>query len=165
LSFQFFAPINFIKNIDGFSSIIVNRKQYKSIDLVPEINNSKWSLTWHTSAEFKLPYDINSEISAYYTTGGLEGQVEYKNISGIDIAISKKLMNNRLKVTLEWEEIINSPFRGNIRYDNINADIINNWVNNNVYLQLSYNFGSKFSKDKNRRNSSKEEEDRIDSNN
>jgi hypothetical protein len=165
LSFQFFVPMNFIKKIDGFSSIIVNHKQYQSKDLIPNINDSKWSLTSHTSMEFKLPYNINSEISAHYTTGGLEGQVEYKGIAGIDLAISKKLLNDRLKVTLEWEEIINSPFKGYIKYDNINADIINNWVNNNVYLQLSYNFGSKYSKGKNRRNSSKEEEDRIDNNN
>jgi len=164
-SFNFFIPLKFINNLEGFTGFIVNNKHYKSNDLMINFNQSKWGLTWHINAEYKLPYNINSEISGHYTTGGLEGQVEYKHIAGIDLAFSKKFLNNRLKVALEWEEIINSPFKGIINYNNINANITNNWVNNNIYLQLNYSFGSKFNKGKHKDNSSKEEQDRIDSNN
>jgi len=160
-----FGPLDFIKGLDGYTGIIVNYNEYKSERLTPALDLSKWSLTWYTSAEYKLPWGINSEISGYYSTGGLEGQIEYKWIAGIDIAVSKKFMGDRLKVSLEYEEVLNRKFFGTINYDNVNATIVNDWARHNVFLQLNYNFGSKFSKNKKRGNVSEEEQDRIDDKN
>ncbi|SEL21554.1 Outer membrane receptor proteins, mostly Fe transport [Aquimarina amphilecti] len=160
-----FGPLDFIKGLDGYTGIIVNYNEYKSERLTPALDLSKWSLTWYTSAEYKLPWGINSEVSGYYSTGGLEGQIDYEWIAGIDVAISKKFMNDRLKVSIEFEEILNRKFYGAINYDNVNATIVNNWPRQNIFFQLNYNFGSKFSKKKNRSNVSEDEQQRIDDKN
>ena len=62
-------------------------------------------------------------------------------------------------------EIFNRQFIGTVKYDNINADIISDWSRQNVYLQLTYSLGSKFNKERDRSNTTKEEEDRIKDNN
>jgi hypothetical protein len=165
LSLSLFGPLDFAKGLDGYTGIQVNYNEYTSEDLLPRLELEKWNLTWFWNVEYELPWKINSELSGYYTTGGLEGQIEYGDMALLDFALSKKFLNDRLKVNLSWEEIINRPFVGSLNYDNINANINNSWTSNNVYLQLTYNFGTKFSKDKNRKNASQEEQDRIDNNN
>ncbi len=161
LSASLFGPLDFIKGLDGFTGVIVNYNEYTSEKLTPALDISQWSLTWYTSAEYKLPWGINSEISGYYTTGGLEGQIEYKWIAGLDIALSKKFFEDRLKVSVEFEEVLDRKFLGNINYDNVNASIVNDWPRQNLYLQLNYSFGSKYNKNKKRSNASKEVQDRI----
>ncbi|MCK8522492.1 TonB-dependent receptor [Aquimarina sp. D1M17] len=164
-SASLFGPLNFVKGLDGFTGVIVNYNEYQSERLTPALDLSNWSMTWYTSAEYQLPWGINSEISGYYTTGGLEGQIEYKWIAGIDVALSKKFLNDQLKVSVEFEEILNRKFFGEITYDNVNANIINDWARQNIYVQLNYSFGSKLSKTKKRKNVSEEEQDRIDDEN
>lgn len=160
-SFSLFAPLNFIKGIEGYTGVIANHNSYTSKNLTPQLDTSKWSVTWFANAEYKLPWSINSEISGYYTSGGLDGQIEFDWIAGIDIAFSKKFMNDQLKVSLELEEIVDRKFMGAINYDNINANIISDWPRRNVFLQVSYSFGKKYNKSKNRKNSAGDEVDRI----
>ena len=165
LSFSLFGPLSFIEGFDGYTGVIVNYNEYQSENLSPELKLDKWALTWFTSAEYTLPWNINAELSGFYSTGGLEGQIDYDWLAGMDIAISKKFINDRLKVTFEFEEILNRKFEGSINYDNVNANVVSNWARQNVFLQLSYSFGSKFGKQKRRVNGAKEIRDRIDDSN
>lgn len=164
-SFSLFGPLDFLDNLDGHTGIQVNHNAFKSKNLATPLDLNKWSFTWFWNVEYKLPWDINTELSGYYTSGGLEGQVEYNDMALLDFAVSKTFLNDQLKVSVSWEEIINNTFSGNIQYDNLDANIKNDWVSNNIYLQLTYNFGSKFGKQKTKRNSSKDEENRIEDNN
>ena len=79
--------------------------------------------------------------------------------------MSKKFMREKLKINMGIGEILNRQFVGTIRYSNIDADIISDWSRQNVYAQLTYSFGSKFNKNKERNNTSKQELDRIRNNN
>lgn len=160
-SFSFFAPLDFIENIDGYVGVQANHNEYSSENLEPILDLSKWSFTGFAGAEYELPWEINSEISGYYTSGGLEGIIEYDWMAGIDIAISKSFLDDKLKVSLEYEELIQRPFFGSVRYGNVDATVVSNWARNNVFLQLNYSFGSKFGKNNKRENSSKDEQNRI----
>jgi hypothetical protein len=164
-NFRAFAPLNFIENLEGYSGIIVNHNSFKSKNLSPNLDLSKWSLTWYTNIEYKLPWNIHSELTGYYTSGGLQGQIEHDWLAGLSFAMSKKFMEDRLKINIGIGEILNRQFIGVIRYDNINADVISDWSRQNVYFQLTYNFGSKFNKKKKKNKISKEEEERIKDNN
>ncbi|WP_282074950.1 outer membrane beta-barrel protein [Maribacter aquivivus] len=160
-SFSFFAPLDFIENIDGYVGVQANHNEYTSENLEPMLDLSKWSFTGFAGAEYELPWEINSEVSTYYTSGGLEGIIEYDWLAGIDIAFSKSFLDDKLKVSLELEELIQRPFNGVVKYDNVDATVVSNWARNNVFLQLNYNFGSKFGKNNKRENSSKDEQNRI----
>lgn len=160
-SFSLFAPLSFINGIEGYTGVIVNHNSYTSKNLTPTLDTSKWSMTWFTSAEYKLPWNINSELSGFYTSGGLDGQIEFDWVAGLDIAFSKKFLDDKLKVSVEWEEILDRKFNGAINYDNINATITSDWARRNIFLQFSYSFGKKYSKSKNRKNGAGDEVDRI----
>jgi ferric enterobactin receptor len=160
-SFSFFAPLDFIENIDGYVGVQANHNEYTSENLEPILELSKWSITGFAGAEYELPWEINSEISTYYTSGGLEGIIEYDWLAGIDIAFSKSFLDDKLKISLEFEELIQRPFNGVVKYDNVDATVVSNWARNNVFLQLNYSFGSKFGKNNKRENSSKDEQNRI----
>ncbi len=164
-NFKAFAPINFVSELEGYTGFIVNYNRYKSQNLQPNFDIDKWSLTWYTNLEYKFPWGINSEMTGYYSTGGLQGLIEHDWLAGISFGLSKKFMNDKMKVNLGVGEILKRKFKGSIKYNNIDADIISDWSRQNVYLQVSYNFGSKYSKEKERSNSSKDEQDRIKSNN
>ena len=164
-NFRAFAPLNFIEGLEGYSGLIVNHNSYKSRNLSPNLDLSKWSLTWYTNIEYKFPWNINSELTGYYTSGGLQGQIQHEWLAGLSFAMSKKFLKDKLKINLGIGEILNRQFKGIIKYNNINADLISDWSRQNVYFQLTYNFGSKFNKKKKRSNTSKEEEDRIKNNN
>lgn len=163
-NFRIFAPVNFLEKLDGFSGFIVNYNQFNSSDLIPKLNLSKWSLTWYTNVEYLLPWEINSELSGFYSSGGLEGQIEHDWIAGLSFAMSKSFMNEKLKANLGIGEILNRQFKGVVDYNNVDAEVINDWSRQNVYLQITYKFGDDFSKRKTQNTSSKDEEDRIQNN-
>lgn len=164
-NFRGFAPISFIGGLQGYTGIIVNYNKYESEDLTPKLDLDKWSVTWYTNIEYQLPWDINSEITGYYTTGGLQGQIKHDWLAGISFALGKKFIDDKFKINLGIEEVLNRKFKGNIFYNNIDADIISDWSRQNIYFQLTYNFGSNFNKEKDKRNPSEEEQDRIKDNN
>jgi hypothetical protein len=158
---QFFVPLDIVKGLDGYAGIQVVHNAYVSENLATPLDLSKWSFTGFLGGEYQLPWDINSEVSGFYTSGGLEGIIAYEWIAGIEIAFSKKFLKDKLKVSLEYEEILQRPFYGAVNYDNVNATIKSDWARHNVFLQFNYSFGSKFGKDKNRKNASEDEQNRI----
>lgn len=163
-NFRIFAPLNFLEKLDGFSGLIVNYNQFNSSDLTPKLNLSKWNFTWYTNIEYLLPWEINSELSGFYSSGGLEGQIEYNWIAGLSIAMSKNFMDDKLKINLGVGEVLNRQFKGSIIYDNINADIISDWSRQNIYLGVTYNFGSKYGKKNERIKTDEDDQDRVNEN-
>ncbi len=164
-NFRLFGPLDFIKGVDGFTGFIFNYNDFQSKGLSPELDLNKWSLFWFTQASYELPWKINAEFEGHYGTGALEGQIEVGWLAGLDLSFGRKFFDDKLKVNLGINKILNRGFVGKVNYDNIVADIESNESRRNVQLRLTYSFGSKFSKKKNRSNSSKDEENRIDDNN
>jgi len=166
-NFRLFAPLSFIKGFDGFTGFIGNYNKIHKLlpTATSDVNLSKWSLMWYTNAEFKLPWKINAEVSAYFSTGPLEGQIEMDWLGDIDFAMSKKFLDGKLKANFGIRKLLNRQFSGTIKYANVDASILSSESKQNVYLQLTYNFGSRFGKKKKNRNSSRDEEDRINDNN
>ncbi len=164
-NFRIFGPLDFIKGVEGFSGFIVDYNEFMSFDLNPQLELSKWNIGWYTQASYELPWEINAEMSSYFGSGALEGQIDVGWIGDLSFSFGKKFMDDRLKVNLGINKVLNRGFVGTVNYDNIDADIESNGSRQNVQLRLAYSFGSKFGKKKSRRNSSREEQNRIEENN
>lgn len=164
-NFRLFGPLDFIKGVEGFSGFIVDYNEFMSFDLNPKLELSKWNIGWYTQASYELPWEINAEMSSYFGSGALEGQIDVGWIGDLSFSFGKKFMDDRLKVNLGINKVLNRGFVGTVNYDNIDADIESNGSRQNVQLRLAYSFGSKFGKKKIRRNSSREEQNRIEDNN
>ncbi|WP_299835119.1 outer membrane beta-barrel protein [uncultured Tenacibaculum sp.] len=164
-NFRLFGPLSFIDNLDGFTGFIVDYNKFQSDELSPELLLSKWNLGWYTQASYKLPWAVTAEMSSYFGTGALEGQIDAGWIGDLSFSFGKKFLDDKLKVNLGINKVLNRGFVGTVNYDNINANIESNGSRQNVQLRLTYNFGSRFGKKKAKRNASEEEQNRIDNNN
>ncbi|WP_299160098.1 TonB-dependent receptor [uncultured Tenacibaculum sp.] len=162
-NFRLFAPLSFIKGLEGYTGFIANKNMYNST--IHGVDLSKWSLFWFIQASYKLPWDVNFEMSGNYGTGALEGQIEVDWLAGLDFSFGKKFLDNKLKVNLGFNKMLNRGFNGTIDYGNGTAKVESNGSRQNIQLRFVYSFGSKFGKKKSKRNSSRDEENRIDDNN
>ncbi|WP_075344039.1 outer membrane beta-barrel protein [Tenacibaculum agarivorans] len=167
-NFRIFGPLDFIQDVEGFTGFIVDYNKFESgvtdIVTVP-FSLSKWNLGWYTQASYELPWEIDAEMSSYFGTGALEGQINVGWIGNLDFSFGKKFLDDRLKVNLGINKVLDRGFVGTVNYNNIDANIESNGSRQNVQLRLTYNFGAKFGKKKSKRNASQEEQNRIQDNN
>lgn len=163
-NFRLFAPLNFVEGLEGFTGVIVDYNKFASTELDPNLLLTKWNYGLYTQASYKLPWDVKAEMSSYFGSGALEGQIDVGWVGNLSFSFGKKFMNDRLKVNLGINKVLDRGFVGRVNYDNINANIESNGSRQNVQLRFTYNFGSKFGKKKSKSNSSRDEENRIDSN-
>ncbi|SHM85997.1 outer membrane beta-barrel protein [Polaribacter sp. KT 15] len=158
-NFRLFAPLNLTKGLEGYTGIIVTNTDFKSSTYGVDLN--KWNLIWFVQASYQLPWDVNFELSGNYGTGALEGQIEVDWLAELDFSFGKKFLDNKLKVNLGFNKMLNRGFVGNIDYGNGIADVESNGSRQNVQLRLVYSFGSKFGKKKSGRKTNNDEENRI----
>jgi len=162
-NFRLFSPLNFIKKVEGYTGFIINKNTYSSNK--HSVNLSKWNLFWFIQASYKLPWNVNFEMSGNYGTGMLEGQIEADWLAGLDFSFGKKFLDDKLRVNLGFNKMLSRGFVGKINYGNGTAKLESNGSRQNIQLRVTYSFGSKFGKKKAKRNSSQDEENRIDYNN
>ena len=155
-NFRLFGPLDFIPGVEGFTGFIVLHNNFESPTYTIDLN--KWSLIWFTQASYTLPYDINFEVSGNYGTGALDEGVDVDWFAELDFSFGKTFLDDRLKLNLGFNKMLNRGFVGVIDYDNVNASVESNGSRQNIQLRLSYSFGSKFGKNENDRDSSAEEE-------
>ena len=164
--FQLFAPIGFIgKAFDGFTGVIVDYTDYSAPSLETPLYLNRWSATWFTSLDVQLPFGISSSWSAFYNSGSLEGVIVTDHIANFNFSLSKTFAEESIKVNASMGDILNRKFYGRIDYADVDADVISDWSRQTLQLQVSYNFGSNFGKNKQRGNGSAEELSRIGDNN
>ena len=162
-NFRLFAPVNFTKGLEGYTGIIVTNTDYKSATYAVDLN--KWNLIWFIQASYQLPWDVNFELSGNYGTGALEGQIEVDWLAELDFSFGKKFLDDKLKVNLGFNKMLNRGFVGNIDYGNGIAAVESNGSRQNIQLKLVYSFGSKFGKKKAQRRTNNDEENRIEDTN
>ncbi|WP_298781349.1 outer membrane beta-barrel protein [uncultured Polaribacter sp.] len=171
-NFRLFAPVNFTKGLEGYTGVIVTSNNFHATILdkdIPgefyKINLNKWNLIWFIQASYQLPWDVNLEVSGNYGTGALEGQIEVDWLAELDFSFGKKFLDDKLKVNLGFNKMLNRGFVGNIDYGNGTAEVESNGSRQNIQLRMVYSFGSKFGKKKASRNTNRDEENRINDNN
>ena len=162
-NFRLFAPLNFTKGLEGYTGVIVTNTDYQSSTFGVDLN--QWNLIWFVQASYQLPWDINFEMSGNYGTGALEGQIEVDWLAELDFSFGKKFLDDKLKVNLGFNKMLNRGFVGNIDYGNGTAWVESNGSRQNIQLRAVYSFGSKFGKKKSDRNTIRDEENRINTNN
>ncbi len=138
-----FFPLDFIPKISGYGGVIANYQQYNVSFLEQNFNVEKWDYTAFIQANFTLPWKINTELSGYYVSGGLNGVVEYDWMYGVSFGLSKKFIDNRAKISIGVDNILNRFYYGTIIYENMDMNINSEWDARVINVQFSYNFGNK----------------------
>lgn len=158
-----FLPWDMFLPFGGYIGGILNHNNYDSQYLGQQFDQDAWSFTVFTSFNFSLPAKIDTEVSAWYNSGGQEGIINTDWIYGVSASVSKKFLDNKLRLSLGVEDIFNRFWTGNIDYANMNADIQSLWPNQVVNFRASYKFGNQHIKSKKRNQSSAiDEMNRVD---
>ncbi len=152
-----FFPLDFIPKITGYAGVIANHVQFDSPYLDQTFDQSKWDYTGFVQMNFTLPGKIESEVSGWYTTGGLEGIIDSEWLYGVDIGFSKKFMKDKAKISVGVESLFSRFFHGTVAYSNIDMNVIQTWDAPVFNMQLRYKFGNQHMKSKKHRSGASEE--------
>ncbi|MEE9373124.1 MAG: outer membrane beta-barrel protein [Saprospiraceae bacterium] len=144
-------------------NIIVLWKQDKTRFEGDIITNEQKSYRVNSVQSFKLSRDFTLELSGNYRSSGINGFVKSKATGALNIGIQKKLSNNNGRLSLNVNDILNT-FKINIFADDpsIGFEYRGGFHFSERSVRLSYtrSFGSNKIKEKRKRQTSSEEEQR-----
>jgi outer membrane receptor protein involved in Fe transport len=115
----------------------------------------------NSTQNFKLPYNLNLEISGYYQSRALFGIFQQKGMGSVNLGIQKKLNKERGALNCSISDIFwTNRFNIKLAYPYVNLDqtFFNNFESRVVRLTYNRNFGNKDLKAANRRKTGSEEE-------
>ena len=158
-----FFPLDWVhKSVNGYGGAMLYYNDYSSEFLDGNLDQDQWSLTAFLQLDVKLPHDWKFQANGWYQGKGLDGIIRYEPMYGLDAGLQKDFWDDRLNLVLSAEGIVQQFFRGEIRYQEQNLDILSTWEAPVFSAKVTYKFGNRFLKEGERRNSaSQEERDRI----
>ncbi len=109
-----------------------------------DYSGNKLQYYFNTTNTFTLPNNMKAEVGGYYYSKFLEGIFHGKAQYDINLGLQKELMNKKLTIKGNVNNIIRrgSQFNGYALYNNVDTRIKNTWNTTTYTLSLSYRFGN-----------------------
>ncbi len=146
-----FAPLSFIPKTNGYIGGMAYYNLYESEFLGGNFDQGDWSFTGFFNATVELPLKLKAEVGGWIQSGGQEGIIQSGTLYGSSIGLERKFMDEQLRVAVSLEDPIFNPYDGRIDFQDQRIDIINSWEQPIVMLNLTYKFGNRYLKSKDRR--------------
>ena len=106
------------------------------------LNVSRNIFTANVSNQFKFKNGWAAELNGWYRSRGIDGQVISDPMWSVSAGVQKEIMKKRGALKLGIRDIFNSQkFSGLVRYDDIDATIVNNNFQRTATLTFTYRFG------------------------
>jgi iron complex outermembrane receptor protein len=141
----------------------VNYTRFKGFLYGEPIDVSATTLTLNVNNQFTLPHGFSAELSGWYRTKGVEGQVVIYSLGQATAAVSKKVMHDKASIKLGVRDLLytNKP-HGYLNFQQTEATFHNYRDSRQVSVTFSYRFGKPLKAPARRTNSgAKEEESRV----
>ena len=113
--------------------------------------------------QFKFKKGWSAELSGFYRTKGLEGQIIANPMWRADAGIQKKIFKNKGSLKLSVRDIFNSQvFAGYVNYQDIDVRINNRRDSRAASLTFTYSFGKPLQNQQRRKSgSASDEQNRV----
>jgi iron complex outermembrane recepter protein len=93
--------------------------------------------------QFTLPKKFSLELSAWYQSGFVEGQLAGKPMGSVSFGIQKKLMKDKATLKLKVNDVFwTQKFRGSFLFNDIDVQIVNRWESRTARVSFTYRFGN-----------------------
>ncbi|WP_026994474.1 outer membrane beta-barrel protein [Flectobacillus major] len=93
--------------------------------------------------QFTLPRKFTLELSGWYMSPFVEGQLSGRPMGAVSFGIQKKLMNDKATVKLNVNDVFwSNRFNGSFIFNDIDVQILNKWESRVLRLNFSYRFGN-----------------------
>lgn len=159
VNFTLSSPIPINDWINAYTNINIYRAFYTSDDeKFQPIERTTASLYGQIS--FRLPQSLTVQVSGWFNSPSVWGGTYLtKSMGSLDIALEKKLLNDRFSLRLAVNDVLfTSPWRGDMQYGGLSIQGRGGWDSRRATLQLSYNFGNQQVKSNRKRKTGSEEE-------
>ena len=122
----------------------------------------RWCFNGNITNTISLPYNVNLELSGYYTSYQLLGNVTLNPRYNIDFGLQRKFMKDKLMLKASVSDIFNTNSSGGYsKYNNVDIVFKNTYDSRRLNVSVSYRFGKDDFKTRgNRATASSEEESR-----
>ena len=98
---------------------------------------------FNVTNQFTLPKKFSLELSGWYQSPFIEGQLSGKPMGAVSIGIQKKMMNDKATLKLNVNDIFwTQKFRGNFVFNDIDVQIVNRWESRVARVTFTYRFGN-----------------------
>jgi len=143
----------------------VNYNKFSGMLYGEAVNVDATTLLLNMNNQFTLPRGWSGELSGFYRTKGVEGQVIIDPLGQASAAISKKILNNKASIKAAIRDIFytNAP-HGYINFQQTEATFSNRRDSRVVALTFTWNFGKPLkgmSGSNSHRNGAGEEQNRV----
>lgn len=150
-----FFPLDFIaKPISGYGGVMIFYHDYQAEYLDADYLQNQWTTNAFLQVNVNLPKDWKMEVTGWMQGSGLDGIIRYETFYGLDAGIQKKFFDNKLRVQLSVDGIVQKFFNGRVDYANLNFDLESSWEAPVFNTRITYNFGNQSLKSRERRESS-----------
>ncbi|WP_116127044.1 outer membrane beta-barrel protein [Lewinella sp. IMCC34183] len=154
-----FFPLDWIgKAVSGYGGAMIYYNDYTSDYLGGVLDQDQLSVTGFLQVDVKLPRDWKLQASGFYQGKGLDGIIRFNPMYGLDAGLEKDFLDDRLNLVLTADGIVQKYFSGTIDYQQQDMDILSTWEAPVFSAKVTYKFGNRFLKGRDRRNSASEEE-------
>lgn len=93
--------------------------------------------------QFTLPKKFSLELSGWYQSPFIEGQLAGKSMGAVSIGIQKKMLKDKVTLKLNVNDIFwTQKFRGNFLFNDIDVQIVNRWESRTARVTFTYRFGN-----------------------
>ncbi|WP_020534417.1 outer membrane beta-barrel protein [Lewinella cohaerens] len=154
-----FFPLDFIaKPISGYGGIMVFYHDYQAEYLNADYLQNQWTTNAFLQVNVSLPQDWKLEVTGWMQGAGLDGIIRHETFYGLDAGIQKKFFDNKLRIQLSVDGIVQKFFEGRVDYANLDFDLTSSWEAPVFNARVTYNFGNQSLKSRERRESSSDTE-------
>ncbi|MEZ4987160.1 MAG: outer membrane beta-barrel protein [Saprospiraceae bacterium] len=161
-----FFPLDFIaKPISGYGGFMLFYHDYQAEYLNLDFLQNQWTTNAFLQVNVKLPKDWKLEVTGWMQGKGLDGIIRFNTFYGVDAGLEKQFFNDKLKVQLSADGIVQRFFEGTISYANLNYDLVSSWEAPVVNARVTWSFGNQsLEKRERRQSSSNTERNRVETN-
>ncbi len=116
--------------------------QFKGKLYGEDLNIDATTFLVNVNNQFKFKNGWSAELSGFYRTKGIEGQIEIMALGQMDLGLQKQLMKNKATLKLNMRNVLNTMNpKGNINFQNTAATFSQTRDNRVGTLSFSYRFG------------------------
>jgi iron complex outermembrane recepter protein len=93
--------------------------------------------------QFTLPKKFSLELSGWYQSGFIEGQLVGKPMGSVSFGIQKKMLKDKATLKLNVNDVFwTQKFRGSFAFNDIDVQIVNRWESRTARMTFTYRFGN-----------------------
>ncbi|MEI9934236.1 MAG: outer membrane beta-barrel protein [Ferruginibacter sp.] len=120
----------------------VNYNSYKGLLYGDYVNVDADNFLININNQFTFSKGWSAELSGFYRTKGIEGQILIDPLGELNIGVQKKVLKDKGSVKLNVRDILNTHHvTGNINFQNTEAYFNQNSDNRIITLGFNYRFG------------------------